>query len=173
LDLYSKQFLPFFYYPITNLKKSIHGSYIRRFGLKPGDKIAVSQNDAGRADYRAVYLGIDQYKRHYIGEIGDDDKVVLTEVKDFFSRHNKITDIDKHDKDWASRQQVVNETLSKVGQFYKLLDLDTAHFKKEYVQDKTKRISMAVGAGLGALAAAAALVVLKLRKEKKSLFHAG
>jgi hypothetical protein len=86
-------------------------------------------------------------------------------VKDFFSRDNDITEIEKHDNDWGLRQNTVDGTLEKVGQFSKLLDLDTKHFRKEYNKDTRKRIGIAIGAGLGILAAAGALIMLKLNKE--------
>jgi len=140
-------------------------NYVKRLGLMPGDKIEVLQLDNTRETYTAIYLGIDQYKRHFMGELTDDDKVKLVEVKDFFSRDNQITKLYKHKGDWQSRQEAVNDSLIKTGQFNKLLDLDTEHFRNEYLRNRTKRLSLLIGGGLGVLAAAAALAALRINKE--------
>jgi uncharacterized protein YycO len=131
---------------------------IHYYGLKPADKVVVPKSNWRVVQHHAIYLGQDDYGRHWMVENTIGIGVRLIEASAFFNGVLEITRIERFTGTPYERKVAVQRALAKVGQPYNLINYNCEHFASEVQTGRS--VSRQVANGVGIAAGVALLFML-------------
>lgn len=122
---------------------------VNHYNLKPADRIVVPKSGLKIVQHHALYLGYDEYGRHWIAENKFGIGVTVTRVNDFFRENPHLTRKEAFSGSGAERKAAVQKALRLHGQPYNLINYNCEHFVNHVVHDKISSGQVAVGALAG------------------------
>ncbi|HEY4785389.1 MAG TPA: lecithin retinol acyltransferase family protein [Bacteroidales bacterium] len=125
--------------------------FVQHYKLSTGDRIVVPKSDLNIIQHHAVYLGQDEYGRHYVAENLIGTGVKLNTVSDFFHRNPKVTRIEHCMASPNEQSQIVKRAIEKLGTSYKLFTYNCEHFANEVIQKKRGSTQVEVALGIALL----------------------
>jgi Lecithin retinol acyltransferase len=124
------------------IKKMGKENYVKKLGLKPGDRIVVPKSGLRIVQHHALYLGQNHQGIDLIAENKIGFGVRLITADEFFKDVIEVTKIEKFHGTNYKRKLAVQKALQKLGQPYHLIDYNCQHFANEiqYNQIKSEQV---------------------------------
>ena len=115
--------------------------------LQPGDRVVVPKSAWQLVQHHALYLGYDDFGKHYMSENVIGVGVKLTRVSDFFEGVPRVTRIEPYTGSNYERRLVVERALAKLGKPYNLINYNCESFVNDalYQQPKSVQVGNVVG----------------------------
>lgn len=115
---------------------------VRKYNLRPADRIIVPKSDFQIVQHHAIYLGQDKYDNHLIIENKIGFGVRVVSIDDFFKNVSEITDIKKFKGSNYERKIAIERALKDYGQPYDLISFNCEHFSHKVQHNVVKSFQL-------------------------------
>lgn len=132
--------------------------FIRKYNLKPGDRLVVPKSSLRIVQHHAIYLGYGPDGIHWMIENKIGFGVRLIRASSFLNGNPSITRIVRFQGDGYDRKVAVQRALREIGKPYDLINYNCEHFANKVQFNRPT--SGQVGAGVGIFLGLALLLLL-------------
>lgn len=104
---------------------------VRLYDLKPGDRVTVPKSGLNVVHHDGLYLGYDEFGRHWMVENLIGRGVTLVDAGAFFIANPVVNNVARFEGDNQGRRAAVEKALASVGRPYNLVNYNCQHFATE------------------------------------------